>query len=159
MRVISIEREKCTGCGICQVVCSIAKTGMAQPSLGRIQIHEDKYSLIQMLVICQHCAEPSCQTACLMEAITRDPISGKMVRDLGKCFGCAACTVSCPISAPIADDEQEVIVTCDLCGGDPVCCKVCPQGAITYSELSHISSEKRTRQGIRFFAGSQEEVE
>ncbi|HZJ85338.1 MAG TPA: 4Fe-4S dicluster domain-containing protein [Syntrophomonadaceae bacterium] len=159
MRVLSIDREKCTGCGICQVVCSLTKTGAVQPSLGRIQVHRDKRNLLQMVSVCQHCAEPACQTACLMEGIGKDFTSGEIFRDLSKCFGCGACTVFCPISAPIIDLKQGVVVTCDLCDGDPTCIKVCPHGAIRYGELIDASIDKRNRYGARFFGAQQEGVE
>ncbi|HZK44333.1 MAG TPA: 4Fe-4S dicluster domain-containing protein [Syntrophomonadaceae bacterium] len=159
MRVISIDREKCTGCGICQVACSLTKTGAVQPSLGRIKVISDKRSRLQMVSVCQHCAEPACQTACLMEGISKDLASGQIIRDLEMCFGCGACQVACPISAPILDVDQGVIVTCDLCDGNPVCVKVCPHGAIAYGELTEAITNRRIRQGARFFGVRQEGVE
>lgn len=159
MRILAIDREKCTGCGICQTICSIAKKGAAQPSEARIRVRQDRKKMLQVVTVCQHCVEPACQSACLMECIHKNPVTGLVIRDQRKCFACSACAVACPISAPVLDSDQDVLVSCDLCNGDPACIKVCPHNAIHYEEIGQISEQTRTTQGMRFFGACDEEVQ
>jgi Fe-S-cluster-containing dehydrogenase component len=40
---------------------------------------------------------------------------------------------ACPYGAIFADPKTGAITKCDLCGGDPMCVKVCPKHVIMYS--------------------------
>lgn len=158
MWALSIDREKCNGCGICQIACSIAKKNTAQPSEARIRVNRYWGELIQSVVVCQHCAEPVCETACLMKAIDNKSPDGYVSREPEKCFACGACMVMCPIEAPVYDSDSKAVVTCDLCGGDPICVKVCPEQALQYQDTVAYSTAVREKQGLRFYAWQQEEV-
>jgi len=37
--------------------------------------------------------------------------------------------------------EENSILICDLCGGEPECVKHCPENAILYSEIKNIDGE------------------
>jgi carbon-monoxide dehydrogenase iron sulfur subunit len=156
MWTLSIDREKCNGCGVCQVMCSLAKKKAVQPAESRIRVNRYSGADFQSLALCQHCAEPGCVNACLMGVVIQDPGSGLVGRDTAKCFACGACKVMCPAGAPVYDSHEDAYVTCDLCKGEPICVKVCPQNALSYLDLAAASEEIRYKQGLRFFRGRQE---
>ncbi len=57
--------------------------------------------------------------------------NGVVLVDEEKCTACGTCERSCPFEVIRI---REVAKKCDLCGGDPVCVKFCPYGAIRYEE-------------------------
>ena len=48
------------------------------------------------------------------------------------CIKCGACEGTCPTSA--IELTPTTIIHCDLCGGEPKCADVCPQGALKAEE-------------------------
>lgn len=52
--------------------------------------------------------------------------------DADKCIGCSACVYACPFGASFIDSETLKASRCDLCGGDPLCARMCPTGALKY---------------------------
>ena len=156
MWTLSVDRESCNQCGICQVMSSLAKKKTIQPTQSRIQVDRRSGTDFQSLIYCHHCAEPICVDACLMGGAKIDFESGRVDRNTEKCFACGACRVMCPVGASVYDSDEDAYVTCDLCDGDPVCVKVCPQNAIKYMDVADVSVEIRNRAGARFFQGRQE---
>lgn len=151
MKILSIDRTKCNGCGLCQNVCSLVKKQKVQPSESRIRIRRVGGRETEYAAVCQHCAEPVCVSACLKGIIDKDPVTGVVSRNTDGCFACAACAVMCPMDAIVHDTDMDAFVTCDTCGGDPVCVKVCPTGALSYGEASEISRAIRNKNGVRLF--------
>ena len=148
MKILTFDQSKCDGCGACQAVCSLAKKGKIQPSEARIRIKQAKDAggeVSLRAVHCQHCAEPVCVTACMRGIITKDPATGLVNRKTEDCFRCAACAVMCPVGAVVLDRDMEAFVTCDLCGGDPLCVQVCRTGALRFEDVEAAIEEKRTR--------------
>ena len=145
MKILTIDRAKCTGCGACQMICSIAKKGTVMPSDARIRIRRAGGIDTQYAVVCQHCAEPVCVSACMRGIIDKDPGTGVISRRTEDCFACAACRVMCPVGAVTYDRDQEAFVTCDLCGGDPVCVKVCPTQALRFEDVHQASLDLRSK--------------
>lgn len=142
MKMICIDRDKCSGCGACQVVCALEKTGSACPAESRIQLRRTAGVRLQYVTCCQHCADPECLKACLKTIIRKE--NGRVLRRFDGCFACSACAVACPIGAVVYDSGLDAYMTCDLCGGDPLCCKVCPTGALRYEEPAASSVERRS---------------
>lgn len=176
MKVLTFDQSKCDGCGVCQAMCSLAKTGEVRPSEACIRLKRaetqspvcaetqnracaepaaDSESACAAgticatgemsalrAVYCQQCAEPVCVTACMRGIISKGE-DGLVVRKTEDCFRCAACAVMCPVGAPVFEHKANAFVTCDLCGGDPVCAKVCPTGAIRYEEVEETIAAKR----------------
>jgi Fe-S-cluster-containing hydrogenase component 2 len=156
--VILVAKDRCTGCEICEVVCSLVKDGKANGGLTRIQVSGSEIDGEFFKVgVCQQCVEPKCVRACPVQAIKADPKTGARVVDEKACAGCdtcmAACTEACPFTpANIRYDvEKKVAVKCDLCGGDPQCVKFCMHNAMTY-----FTSEKGVRSGYPFKTSKKE---
>lgn len=130
--------SKCTGCGICEAVCSLHHFGVVSMPLSAIKVEKDYYSWMNReaphlvtitRVVCRHCpGESACKLACPVNAISR--VDGAVVIDKEKCIKCGACVRACPYGAVWLVNKQ--IIKCDLCGGDPQCVKFCPPRVLQY---------------------------
>jgi anaerobic carbon-monoxide dehydrogenase iron sulfur subunit len=60
-KFLTVNAEKCTGCRLCEQVCSVVHEGVSNPAKSRIQIvkWEDEGRYIPM--ICQQCEDAPCQ--------------------------------------------------------------------------------------------------
>jgi len=135
---IMIDREACAGCSTCEAVCALSHEGMVSPHLARLRIidHYLEGHRIEGYV-CEQCPDPLCLHACPTEAIHIDQKTGARVIDPEECSGCKACMEACPQSpnSPISyDPVREVCIKCDLCGGNPLCVKFCPEAALSFSK-------------------------
>lgn len=137
------DAEKCTGCGLCELVCAVNRAGVCHTSLARLSIWRDETGGIFIPMICRQCDGAPCIEACLMNIITKDPVTGITVRNEDKCIGCRACQVACPFEASRYDYLRDVVVNCDHCGGDPMCVKYCPTGALQYIHLCESLESRR----------------
>lgn len=143
-----IEPDKCTGCGICEVICSFTNLkNTVNPSQSRIRIIKKEELGVDLPVLCLHCRDPLCLDVCPMGAIKKST-EGLVKIDKDLCKGCKACMMVCPYGAiRVGKDEM---IKCDLCGGDPMCIKWCPTGAIGYikSDSSEIARSKKTIESL-----------
>ena len=125
-RILTAEPELCTGCRICELMCSLGKTGELNPYRARLKIVTRDELGFFTPVICRHCVKPTCITACpVPEAMVRDKQTGTVFVREEKCIGCRACVDACPFGAIQLDPEGNPL-KCDLCGGDPLCVRHCP---------------------------------
>lgn len=124
---IVFDPEKCTGCGLCESVCSEQGESARTP---RIRVLRDDVAGTSFAVLCQHCLEPLCLEACPNGAISKGE-DGVVRMDKRLCVNCGLCVAACPEAAPHRAPDGEV-VKCDLCGGAPACVEACPNGALAY---------------------------
>ena len=140
------DPDKCTGCGICELVCSLHHEGQWTHALSRVQVLAHPELELFIPLFCQQCEEPPCETACLMNVIDRNETSGRVERQHEGCIGCRACEVSCPLVGCFYLESKERVLNCDLCDGDPQCVTFCPEGALTFSSSdSQLHDRKRQR--------------
>ena len=124
MRSLSAVVELCTGCGICEMVCSLGHTGSVNPASSRIRVAETEDER-RYPVICRHCTDPRCAAACPAPGAMRvDERTGAVVVDPKLCDRCHACVEACPFEALFVGPGGEAL-KCDLCGGEPRCAKYC----------------------------------
>jgi len=91
---------------------------------------------------CTQCDEAWCMTACPVDAIKLDPVTGaKIVLD-PTCVGCKVCTIACPFGTINYVAQSGKVQKCDLCDGAPACAKACPTAAITYVDADWTGLEK-----------------
>jgi len=127
-----VNPNLCTGCRTCELACSFTHQVNGKPGKSRIYpIAEDRPDL-WVPVTCLQCEEPACAKACLVDAITRNEETGAMVLDEGKCIRCMACIAGCPFGCSLFDAPNNLVIKCDLCGGDPACAHFCPTKALEY---------------------------
>ncbi|WP_318526251.1 DUF362 domain-containing protein [Methanobrevibacter arboriphilus] len=55
------------------------------------------------------------------------------------CIKCGACEGTCPSAAIELEDQK--VVYCDICGGEPKCVETCPQGALSVMNYSLMRME------------------
>jgi len=142
MKYLFAYPEKCTGCRLCAIACSLKQFGECNPKKGAIGIARDEYARFEFQFICLQCDDPECVAACMTGAMVKGE-DGIVRRDEDKCIGCRMCSVACPYGA--INTFKGEIIKCDLCDGDPVCVKFCSTNAIVYEEENKELHDRRQR--------------
>lgn len=124
-KVFKVNPELCVGCRLCELMCSLLKSGSFNPAQARLKVAEDLEHGRFQPIICRHCKVPKCQEACPTNAIVAHPLlPGVVVLNEKDCIGCLACVDACPFGAIQVGPNQEIL-KCDLCDGDPACVRHC----------------------------------
>jgi carbon-monoxide dehydrogenase iron sulfur subunit len=137
-KVICIDQEKCTGCRVCEMACSIKHAGVVNPLRSRIKVDKSEWEGIYVPVACQQCESPVCLSVCPVNAISRDTNLNCIVIDYNRCIGCRMCVNACPFGGMSTDPITEKIIKCDLCGGDPQCVRFCETKAVQYVDEADV---------------------
>jgi Fe-S-cluster-containing hydrogenase component 2 len=140
-KVVFCEPDKCTGCKICEVVCSVVKEKNINPNLSRIHVVRID-PLAMMAITCQGCDEAPCVKTCPNKAISSSE-EGNVMLDERKCSFCGWCIQSCPFGAIIFHPSRAFI--CDLCGGTPKCVEHCPKKALIFGTRKDIAQNIRRK--------------
>jgi len=141
-KYVVCDPDKCLGCGICEFVCSAVKDKSLDPSLSRIrQVNFEPTG--SMAIACLLCEKPPCVGVCPLEALSRDE-KGVIRVDEYKCNGCGWCIRACKFGAITLHPTKRVVMTCDLCDGDPECVKLCPfEGALNFATIEEMTHKMR----------------
>lgn len=149
--ILVIDFEKCTGCRICEMYCSLLKTKTCNPERARIRVIKWEEQGINAPAVCQQCEDAPCMRVCPVNAISIDHMSGLVAINYDMCIGCKMCMVVCPFGSISIDPVEHRVFKCDLCEGDPMCARVCPTEAIKFLRADRVSLNKR-REGIEKLA-------
>jgi len=128
-KFIAADLEKCTGCGVCELVCALKREKVYNPQRSRIKILR-LYRLVNMSTVCRLCKNPPCIIACPIDCLIQSEKTGVIMVDEDKCDGCGWCIKACPYGAIVLNPEKETIMICDLCDGEPPCVEWCPEEAL-----------------------------
>ncbi len=131
MRKIKVEAEKCSGCRVCEIVCSNVHTRSFRPSASRITVLKDDAIGMDYPVVCHQCSDCTASQACSSAALTREQ-DGRLRIDNDVCIGCGACLKACKYNALKILDDLPIV--CDLCNESPACVMRCPTKALTFVE-------------------------
>lgn len=140
-KVIFCDPDKCTGCQICEVVCSAVKEKKVNPVLSRIHLVRID-PLFMTAVGCLRCNESPCVRSCPRNAIYANE-NGIIKIDEDKCNFCGWCIQSCPFGAITFTSSRAML--CDMCDGDPKCVEYCPKGALTFETREQVAHHVRTK--------------
>jgi len=142
-KVILIDQDKCTGCRLCEMVCSVKHEGVSNPSRARISIIKWFMEGFFMPMLCQQCMEAPCVSVCPKDALSRDDELGTVKLDYDLCIGCKMCVTACPFGGMGIDTVTNKVIKCDLCDGDPQCVRFCFPGALQYVEANAVNLRKK----------------
>jgi len=138
---ISIDKDLCSGCGICELACSLYHEGKCSPALSRIKVEKKFLDLEFSPVICIQCDWPSCYYECPEKAIKIDQKTGARYIDPDNCTGCGKCVKACPLMPEKQVirykriNKKKIYFKCDLCRDrkeGPLCVEICPRKVLTY---------------------------
>lgn len=119
---IKVNEEKCSGCRLCETLCSLFHLGVVNTEKSAIRIEKDDLETsMNSPFVCRQCKTMKC-------------LEGEKAAPQGereKFIWAARRSRHCPFHAlPVFGGKA---YHCDLCGGDPQCVKVCTTGALVVS--------------------------
>jgi Fe-S-cluster-containing hydrogenase component 2 len=120
---IKIESDKCTGCRLCEMACSLQHIE---------NTFNPKRSRIRVFTMGDHCypviAGPYTEAECTAKT--------DVIIDGHEYDGCIACRASCPAKTIFKEPDVDIPLKCDFCGEppDPQCVKICPSSCLTLLE-------------------------
>ncbi len=142
-KILYIDHEKCTGCRLCELVCSVMHHGVSNPARSRIKVIKWEAEGIYVPTVCQQCEDAPCMTSCPAKAIFRDPETEAVMVDYSKCIGCKFCVAVCPFGAMGYNPTDKKVFKCDLCNGDPQCVRFCDMKAVDYVPAIQVTYGRR----------------
>ena len=127
MKKLVADPGKCTGCGICETVCSKAfyKVEDREKSAIRVTASENGGYVIAVCDQCGVCKE-MCQTLAL-----KTSVGGVVLLNKKTCVGCLICVGECLRDYMFYNDELPTPFKCIACG---LCVEKCPNDVLSISE-------------------------
>ena len=144
---LKFKNKLCTGCHLCELVCSAHHFDEFAPTRARIRVNNHPLEGQSEVMACFSCPDAPCIAACPQDAISRLGPRQPLSVDPGKCDGCGgvpACVPACPYGAMYFDAVTQYALACDLCGGDPQCVQFCYPGAVSFNNGKSPAAEAGT---------------
>ena len=127
MRKLVADTAKCTGCGVCENVCSKAYFKEENRNKSAIRVAPDDQGGFTVTV-CDQCGD--CRGMCSMMSLMTAP-NGVVRLDRKTCVGCLICVAECLRGYMRYHDDLPAPFKCVACG---LCAKSCPSDAIAIVE-------------------------
>lgn len=136
MKLLYVDRDKCTGCRVCEYICSFESDGSTNPAYSRIRL-ERSGPLKRRILVCLQCRNPRCMEACPVGAIVWEDDQVRVQDEL--CDRCGACVEACDrLFLP----PQGPVLMCDQCNA---CTGLCPEGALTIATPEEIRQSRHKK--------------
>lgn len=146
MKKLIARIERCTGCKRCELACVEEHSEYKNYALAVLSGPEPKTRIFvdsigdrPVPIVCRHCEEALCVSACMAGCMQKDLETG-VVTNMGheqKCVGCWMCIMACPYgvinpSFDVVDFGKSVFgqaIKCDFCPDrdTPACVEFCPE--------------------------------
>jgi Fe-S-cluster-containing dehydrogenase component len=161
-KVFVIDVARCSGCHNCQLACKDEHVGndwtpyaKPQPKIGQfwIRVQENlcgsipKVKINYRPLLCNHCRNASCISACPVDAIYRRE-DGIVIINPDTCTGCRACESACPYEVIYFNEELSIAQKCTGCahlldnGAKTTrCADVCPTGALKFGDEEDLKDD------------------
>jgi carbon-monoxide dehydrogenase iron sulfur subunit len=146
-KTLVVDHVKCTGCRLCEMVCSVEHAGVNSPSHSRIHVIKWPLEGLELPMLCQQCEEAPCIAICPTNALARDAFMDRVTLDYDLCIGCKMCVIACPFGGMGIDPAAQRVIKCDLCDGDPACVRFCDPGALAFVPSTSVHMKKKRDAG------------
>jgi carbon-monoxide dehydrogenase iron sulfur subunit len=147
--ILVVDHEKCTGCRLCEMVCSVEHAGVSNPARSRIHVIKWPWEGFELPMLCQQCEEAPCIAVCPKNALSRDASLDRVTLDYDLCIGCKMCVMACPFGGMGIDVVARQVIKCDLCDGDPACVRFCDPEALRFVPASSVDLLKKRDAGFK----------
>lgn len=163
------DQTRCIGCHTCAIACKDWHgTDGASVNWRNVTCVErgvfPNIFVAYLSTSCNHCAKPSCVSACPVGAITKRKEDGIVVVNRERCLGKSDCEMlcskACPYDAPkFAEDSDAKMQKCDLCldrlkeNKGPICVEACPMRALDAGPLNELHArygESKEAEGFTY---------
>ena len=131
-----VNPNLCTGCRTCELACSFTHAVEGLRGQTRIFPLDGGFKDLWIPVVCLQCDDAACVKSCLVDALKRNPDTGAIELNQEVCVKCMACVAACPFGCALLDRQHNIVVKCDLCGGDPACAHFCPTKALKWELIT-----------------------
>ncbi|MCL2172603.1 MAG: 4Fe-4S dicluster domain-containing protein [Candidatus Bathyarchaeota archaeon] len=150
-KIIVSDPEKCSGCRLCEYVCSMVNEKIFNPHKSRIRVIS-LGPLANMAVSCRKCEDPLCVASCPKNALSQEENTGIIRVNEHACTGCGWCIGACSFGAINLHPDKKIAYTCnsctntDNCDNEPQCVQWCTENALQYVTAETLA--QKTRQKI-----------
>jgi len=143
-KFIFSDPEKCTGCKICELVCSAINEDKFNPLLSRIRTVRLE-AILNTSLTCRLCDDPTCVRVCPRKALSQDEETGLIIVDEDRCTGCGWCIEACEFGVIMLPRDRKYVIVCDLCEGEPKCIEFCPKEALSLVTTEEVGQRIRKK--------------
>ncbi|WP_169734761.1 4Fe-4S dicluster domain-containing protein [Desulfitibacter alkalitolerans] len=125
--MLKFSKDKCVGCSICEVICSMEHEGKINTKKARIRYRDD-WPQTGKVEVCRNCGAKPCIKVCQENALDLDGDNNLAFKQEA-CTGCLDCSTACPFGELPTDGQYPLF--CDRCNGAYQCINWCPTKALT----------------------------
>ena len=134
-KFVAVDMNKCTGCRVCEYVCTMEKHKVFNPSRSRIHVMRI-YPHTNVAYSCRMCDDAPCVVSCPHKgAMIQDKTTGVISINDELCDGCDKCMKACENGSITLEGGKARM--CDLCEGregGPACIEWCPEKALELTD-------------------------
>jgi len=148
-KIVVSNPEKCSGCGLCEYVCSMANEKTFNPDKSRIRITRLGL-LTNVAVSCRKCEDPLCVASCPKNALSQEENTGIIHVNEHACTGCGWCIGACSFGALNLHPDKKIAYVCNSCidtnsKGEPQCVQWCHEKALQYVTTETLAQKARQK--------------